>query len=774
MKQFYMFKSLLIACIMMLFGGGNFAFAQTTVTFDATVDKTLTGTNAISKDGITITVSEGTLNNGTEYRCFSGKTLTISSESSITDIVFTCTANDKAKYGPGNFITTAGDYSYSGKKGTWKGNATSVVFTASSAQVRMTKIEITIGNAGPAINATDPDAYAADILNGEIPYTISNPVEGTSLAATTSTEWISEVTVGESAVTFTMEENTGAERTGTITLSYGELTKDITVKQSAAVAKRTVTIETPANGTLKVFRDAEEIISGAQIPEGTELTIEATPADGYKFRNWQAVDASTHTYTANFTYTIGTSDVTFKANFDAIVYNTITWNVNGVENTTKVETGTDITFPEQPKPINGYEFVGWSATTHEPSNTAPELVTSATATADVTYYAVFAKASGSSATVELNTNGISTANNGYANHTYEDTGKNEWTSYSNEDKSNGVVRFGLNPSKKETGTNNPSYFKSPIFSGNITKIRINGYNGSATKDRYFYIDAEPTSSTHLGEVQIPGGDNLSVVRDVTFSTTDSFNQFYLHASEALGFNKLEVTYGSKTYSDYTTSIPTTGTFTFTAQDAEGNYYATFSCDKKVVFPEGVDVSVVVGVTDGKLTFKTDKPEIWTAIDGDKKGTFVDKNQGVLLKSREKTVTYYYATIPSGNIDMNNIFIPVTNEDGTFEGREGYKYYKLAYDNYDDKTGLGFYWGAENGAPFKSKKGLAVLEVPETTTSGAAPTHFLIGGGTDGISNVKSDVTADKDGVIYNIAGQRVNAATKPGLYIIGGKKVVVK
>ena len=225
-----------------------------------------------------------------------------------------------------------------------------------------------------------------------------------------------------------------------------------------------------------------------------------------------------------------------------------------------------------------------------------------------------------------------------------------------------------------------------------------------------------------------------------------------------------------------TPEPTTGTFTFTAQDAEGNYYATFSTDHYIVFPEEVELSVVNGINeDGTLKYFVNTPDETLVTDevGSVKGSLVPKNTGVLLKSSKAEVTYYF---PTSDVTGSIIswFKPVTNEDGTFEGREGYKYYKLAYDNYADKTGLGFYWGAENGAPFKSKKGLAVLEVPETTTSGAAPTHFLIGGGTDGISNVKSDVTADKDGVIYNIAGQRVNAATKPGLYIIGGKKVVVK
>ena len=36
----------------------------------------------------------------------------------------------------------------------------------------------------------------------------------------------------------------------------------------------------------------------------------------------------------------------------------------------------------------------------------------------------------------------------------------------------------------------------------------------------------------------------------------------------------------------------------------------------------------------------------------------------------------------------------------------HKYYKLAYDDYENKTGLGFYYGADGGAAFVVKKGLA--------------------------------------------------------------------
>ena len=63
----------------------------------------------------------------------------------------------------------------------------------------------------PAINAENV-TIADNATSGEIAYTIDNPVEGTSLTATSEAEWISNITVGESSVTFTTTANTGDER----------------------------------------------------------------------------------------------------------------------------------------------------------------------------------------------------------------------------------------------------------------------------------------------------------------------------------------------------------------------------------------------------------------------------------------------------------------------------------------------------------------------------------------------------------------------------------
>lgn len=803
MKQLYMLRAFLIVCISALFGGGNFALAQTYQKITTTDDLEV-GANylIVYEDGTTGYVMGGVSGNvmGNVTATINNNTLTLPEGANVivlggdaTGYSLKMSLNNQYLYysGSGTGLSTNSTLD---NKTKW-----TIEFIDGSARIKnVNKTDRYVRNylsnhtfrgyttqngewvslykevtsSDPAIDATDPDAYAADILKGELPYTISNPVEGTSLTATTTTEWISDLTVGESAVNFTMTENTGAERTGTITLSYGDLlTKDITVKQLAAVAKHTVTIEEPENGTLKVFRGEEEIVSGAQLPEGTELTIEATPAEGYKFKNWQAVDGSTHTYTANFTYIIGESDVTIKANFDAIVYNTITWSVNGVESTTTVEQGSDITFTAPETVPGGYTFMGWLGETYGPSDEAPAFVTSAEAAGDVTYYAVFAKGSGAEETATL-TASHTKESTGYAAHTYTDDKENTWTTYSNEQGAvaNGDARFGLN---KNTGY----YFGSPLFSGNVTKIVMNVYNGSSSSTRTFYIDSEQTNQNgDLGTIAVAGGEK-KVDKEITFD--GQFNQFYIHSSDALSFLYIKVTYGSKTYTGYTTTVsdaPTSATLNFVAQNADG-YYATFSSDKDVVFTSDVIVYAAnVNGTAVKLNaLASDLYEVTDATAGVEglleNSYYVPANTGVLVYNMDETTTTYYFPAETAEVQLPANMLEAATADGVFEGKDGYCYYKLAYNDYTSKTDLGFYYGAADGAPFAVRKGLAYLAVP--TTSGAAPARFVLGGDTDAISSVNSGVE-NAETVIYTIAGQRVGTATKPGLYIVNGKKLIVK
>ena len=101
---------------------------------------------SVTKDGVTITVSSGligTYNNENHYRIYKSQTLTVKSTvGNVKKVTFTCTANGDAKYGPGCFTWTPGEYSYSGANGTWTGDASEIVFTASSNQVRASQIVV--------------------------------------------------------------------------------------------------------------------------------------------------------------------------------------------------------------------------------------------------------------------------------------------------------------------------------------------------------------------------------------------------------------------------------------------------------------------------------------------------------------------------------------------------------------------------------------------------------------------------------------------------------
>ena len=102
----------------------------------------------VTKEGITMTVSSGllgTYNNEMHYRIFKNQTLTITStRGNIKEIVFTCKANNDERYGPGCFSFDSGEYVYSGANGQWKGDASEVVFTAATNQVRATQIAVVV------------------------------------------------------------------------------------------------------------------------------------------------------------------------------------------------------------------------------------------------------------------------------------------------------------------------------------------------------------------------------------------------------------------------------------------------------------------------------------------------------------------------------------------------------------------------------------------------------------------------------------------------------
>ena len=218
---------------------------------------------------------------------------------------------------------------------------------------------------------------------------------------------------------------------------------------------------------------------------------------------------------------------------------------------------------------------------------------------------------------------------------------------------------------------------------------------------------------------------------------------------------------------------TAQTLTFIAKDG-ADYYATFSSDKVTFITSKHVIPYVVTVANGKVDMKSDmfKSEKTTIGSAEVDGYYIPANTGILLYSDAENVDYY--TVENKTVDaispVDNMLEPAPKDGGIFAFNEGYKYYKLAYNDYTNRTGLGFYWGANNGGAFYVKGGTAYLKVLAATAAGAK--GFTLNGEATGVEGVNANVENAK--AIYNLNGQRVASMAKPGLYIVNGKKVVRK
>lgn len=183
-------------------------------------------------------------------------------------------------------------------------------------------------------------------------------------------------------------------------------------------------------------------------------------------------------------------------------------------------------------------------------------------------------------------------------------------------------------------------------------------------------------------------------------------------------------------------------------------YATYYHDFGYMMPEGVKGGVV---TDAKV-------EGTLVVDYKYgSGSVVPAKSALLLNGAKND--YEVALKLEETTEDVNLLKGTSDESLTTSDEAGAKFYKFANDK--DK-GIGFYWGADNGAAFNNSANKAYLAV---AGEASAAKGFALGGVDTGIKEVTE--VGKMAGKIYNLQGMQQKGLQK-GICIVNGKKFVVK
>ena len=177
-------------------------------------------------------------------------------------------------------------------------------------------------------------------------------------------------------------------------------------------------------------------------------------------------------------------------------------------------------------------------------------------------------------------------------------------------------------------------------------------------------------------------------------------------------------------------------------------YATFYAPVAVTVPAGVTAHTVT--INGEWATLSEALEV------------VPANTAVVLAGDADTYNFTITTADAfngTNALRGSVATTYYTEAGT--------YYALA-----QVDGVpGFYKDAFNNSRFQNNSHKAYLYVAAEAAASIASYSFRFGEGTTGIENV---VTENGAKAIFDLTGRRVEAINAPGIYIVGGRKVLVK
>ena len=301
------------------------------------------------------------------------------------------------------------------------------------------------------------------------------------------------------------------------------------------------------------------------------------------------------------------------------------------------------------------------------------------------------------------------------------------------------------PTSKVTKAEEPS-------EGKLT-VTVSGSDPTSGVDHYT-VFAQKNGGEWLAVATITEGTTCTI--DVETGTKYGLCAI---ATDRVGLNEPK-DYKAETELTTSGNAPVMATYDLRVADAG---YATFY-DSKADYqlPAGLKASTVSGISGNRLTYQP------------LSGGIIPKATAVLIEATQQEAATYTLTAttasdgsPVGTNLLHGSDDATTTSDGSSSSNS--LYYKLAYgpSNTSLATSFGWFWGAQQGAPFLIEAHRAWLAVPKSAGARA----YLIDGEATGIDAAPTTVDGDQ---LYDLQGRRIDRLTAPGVYLLNRRKVVVK
>lgn len=522
-------------------------------------------------------------------------------------------------------------------------------------------------------------------------------------------------------------------------------------------------------------KDANMFSATPSVIEATDGTISSTEV----LVSYNPSTTGTHTAVL----TISSSDATPVAvdlKGRVAGNHNITWKVNGStysvgSPTTVVADGEKVAqLPTPPSDVEDNKFVGWTTTeiTSKQSSAPSILFTSASeapiVTSDAVYYAVYASQDGPATWKKLKASDVKEegvyaliTSDGYA--------------------FSGIIKGGKSYfCKTQFSFNNYNIATSAPEDVCELTLKKSGDGFSMYNAKHGYLYAKKNAVENLAWQESEPSYWCfcykaygAYLRAYSVTSANGYFNTCYNKSQA------DVYFAQKISSaSYITTLGATPTYTAKAISLKAEtadaHWATFSYSEPTFFPEAVAVNAIT-VAEGTITTNNDVFEHSSAVtigEATLSGVYVPANTGVLIKSADADATCYVVAnkTVAALQESQNMLKPALVGGGVFSAENDYTYYKLAYNDFSSRTGLGFYYGADAGGAFYVKAETAYLAVPTAMSEGAKA--FVLDGETTAINGISTRNYHTE--AVYNLNGQRVASMAKPGLYIVNGKKVVRK